>query len=120
MLRRSLYFALFRENEVSTQAYETAEHTPPAPAMSTGLEVASFRTLSEHDRRAIAAIIEAKMRLKLAQAQVREDVKALAERLRMKPAELNRIARLATQERERGNVLAHEKALIEVAEQVVF
>ena len=60
------------------------------------------------------------MRLKLAQAQMREDLKAVADRLGMKSAELNRIVRLATQERERGNVLAHEKALIEVAEQVVF
>lgn len=60
------------------------------------------------------------MRLKLAQAQVRDDVKAVADRLGMKSSELNRIVRLATREREVGNVLVHEKALIEVAEQVVF
>ena len=93
----------------------SATREPEAP-----FQVASFRTLSEHDRRAIIAVIEAKIRLKLAQAQVREDVKALADRLAMKPAELNRIVRLATQERERGNVLIHEKALIELAEQVVL
>lgn len=105
---------------MSTEAYASTEHTPTAAGVATGIEIASFRTLSDHDRRTIVAIIEAKVRLKLAQAQVREDVKAAAERLRMKPAELNRIVRLATQERERGNVLAHEKALIELAEQVVF
>jgi hypothetical protein len=38
----------------------------------------------------------------------------------MKSAELNRIIKLAMQERERGNVLTHEKALIDVAEQIVF
>lgn len=110
----------FCGNKVSMQADESTERTSPATETSSGLEVASFRTLSEHDRRAIIAIIEAKMRLKLAQAQIREDAKAVADRLGMKPAELNRIVRLATQERERGNVLVHEKALIEVAEQVVF
>lgn len=105
---------------MTIEAYEATESAPITPKMSTGLEVASFRALSPHDRAAIVAIIEAKMRLKLAQGQVREDVKAVADRLGMKPVELNRIVRLATQERERGNVLVHEKALIEVAEQVVF
>ena len=105
---------------MSTEVHEANDHTPPGPEISSGLAVASFRTLSEHDRRAIVAIIEAKMRLKLVQAQVREDAKAVADRLGMKPAELNRIVSLATKERERGNVLAHEKALIEVAEQVVL
>lgn len=86
---------------------------------SGGSDVASFRTLSEHDRKAIGAIIESKHRITLAQAQAREDVKVLAERLGMKSSELNRIVRLAIRERERGNVLAHEKAMIEVAEQIV-
>lgn len=97
---------------MDTQTIET----PTSPAAN----IASFRVLSEHDRNAIVAIIEAKLRLKMAQAQVREDVKAVAERLGMKPVELNRIVRLATQEREHGNVLVHEKTLIEFAEQVVF
>jgi hypothetical protein len=103
------------------EAQETNTHTPAAaPEIKTGLEVASFRVLSEHDRRAITGIIEAKMRLKLAQGQIRDDVKTIADKLGIKPSELNRIVALATKERERGNVLAHEKALIEVAEQVVF
>jgi hypothetical protein len=87
---------------------------------STGSELASFRTLAEHDRQAIAAVIESKYRIKLAQDQVREDLKAVAETLGMKSSELNRIINLTMQERERGNVLLHEKALIDVAEQVVF
>ena len=87
---------------------------------STGSDFASFRTLSEHDRQAIGAIIETKYRIKLAQDQVREDLKAVAGNLGMKSSELNRIIKLAMQERERGNVLLHEKALIDVAEQVVF
>ena len=86
---------------------------------TTGSDFASFRTLSEHDRAAITAIIETKVRIRLAQGQAREDVKAVAERLGMKPGELNKIVRLAMQERDKGNVLAHEKAMIEVAEQLV-
>lgn len=82
--------------------------------------IASFRTLAEHDRKAIKGVIEAKARLKMAQDQLREDSKAIADRLGMKPAELNKIVRYAARERERGNVLALEKALIEVAEQVVL
>ena len=86
---------------------------------STGSDFASFRALSEHDRASITSIIETKVRIRLAQGQAREDVKAVADRLGMKPAELNKIVRLAMQEREKGNVLMHEKALIEVAEQLV-
>ena len=85
-----------------------------------GSELASFRALSEHDRQAIAGVIESKYRIKLAQDQAREDLKAVAEKLGMKSSELNRIIKLAMQERERGNVLMHEKALIDVAEQIVF
>jgi hypothetical protein len=83
-------------------------------------EYATFRTLSEHDRQAIASVIESKYRIKLAQDQAREDLKAVAENLGMKSSELNRVIKLAMQERERGNILTHEKALIEVAEQVVL
>ncbi len=86
---------------------------------SSGSEFASFRVLSEHDRAAINSIIETKVRIRLAQGQAREDVKAIADRLGMKPVELNKIVRLAMQELEKGNVLMHEKALIEVAEQLV-
>ena len=86
---------------------------------SSGTEFASFRVLSEHDRAAITAIIETKVRITLAQGQAREDVKAVADKLGMKPAELNKIVSLAMREREKGNILLHEKALIEVAEQLV-
>ena len=86
---------------------------------SSGSDFASFRVLSEHDRAAITTIIETRIRIRLAQGQAREDVKAVADRLGMKPSELNKIVRLAMQEREKGNVLMHEKALIEVAEQLV-
>ncbi|MEN3355073.1 MAG: hypothetical protein V7640_3231 [Betaproteobacteria bacterium] len=100
----------------------TIETRGPARSISdigtSGSELASFRTLSEQDRQAITAIIESKYRIKLAQDQAKEDLKAVAEKLGLKSSELNRIVKLATQERERGNVLVHEKALIEVAEQV--
>ena len=86
---------------------------------SSGTAFASFRALSEHDRAAITAIIETKVRITLAQGQAREDVKAVADKLGMKPAELNKIISLAMREREKGNILIHEKALIEVAEQLV-
>ncbi len=86
---------------------------------SSGAEFAAFRALSEHDRQAINAIIQNKDRIKLAQAQLREDVKVVAERLGMKSSELNRIVRLAMKEQEQGNALLHEKALIEVAEQLL-
>lgn len=91
-----------------------------ADSTSVHTSVATFRTLSERDRKAIGLVVESKYRVKLAQDQVTEDVKALSERLGMKSAELNKIIALSMKERERGNVLAHEKALIEVAEQLVF
>jgi len=73
----------------------------------TGSGLASFRALSDHDRQAITGIIESKYRIKLAQDQAKEDVKAVAEKLGMRSSELNRIIKLAMQERERGNVLMH-------------
>ena len=94
-------------------------HPAHAENAASGTEFASFRALSEHDRQAINGIIQGKDRIKLAQAQLRDDVKTVAERLGMKTSELNRIVRLAMQEQERGNALLHEKALIEVAEQLV-
>lgn len=94
-------------------------HSARGEASNPGTELASFRALSEHDRQAINAIIQTKDRIKLAQAQLREDVKTVAERLGMKSSELNRIVRLVMQEQERGNALVHEKALIEVAEQLL-
>ncbi|HEY0337129.1 MAG TPA: hypothetical protein VGC70_07265 [Burkholderiales bacterium] len=102
-----------------TDSYTESTISDSSPDIGvTGSEFASFRTLSEHDRVALKAIIESKYRLRLAQDQAREDIKAVAEKLGMKSSELNRIVKLAMQERERGNVLLHEKALIEVAEQV--
>ena|SRR5688500_787271 len=103
-----------------TDSYTESPEAITPEATSTGSEFASYRALSEHDRAAIRAVIETKTRIKLAQGQVREDTKAVADRLGMKPSELNRIISLAMRERERGNVLAQEKALIEVAEQIVF
>jgi hypothetical protein len=103
-----------------TENYEARGSNPPTEVISNSNgEFASFRTLSEPDRNAVKAIIQGKERVKLVQSQLREDVKVIAERLGMKPAELNRVVRLAMQEQEKGNVLLHEKALIEVAEQVV-
>jgi hypothetical protein len=101
-----------------TYAAEARGSTHPDDIGATTSQFASFRALSVHDREAIGAMIEAKYRMKLAQDQMREDVKAIAERLGMKSSELNRIVRLAMRERERGNVLQHEKALIELAEQI--
>ncbi|HYC47139.1 MAG TPA: hypothetical protein VED01_16825 [Burkholderiales bacterium] len=103
-----------------TDSYTESSSAVSTEIASTGTELASYRALAEHDRAAIRAIIETKMRIKLAQGQAREDAKAVADRLGMKPSELNRIVSLAMRERERGNVLAQEKALIDLAEQLVF
>jgi len=105
-----------------TDSYTDSESSGPSisDSGSSGSDFASFRALSEHDRAAITAIIATKVRITLAQGQAREDVKAVADKLGMKPAELNKIVSLAMRERERGNVLMHEKALIEVAEQIVL
>lgn len=97
-----------------TDSYTDSESSSPSisDSASSTSDFASFRALSEHDRAAITAIIETKVRIRLAQGQAREDVKAVADKLGMKPAELNKIVSLAMRER--------EKALIEVAEQIVL
>jgi len=104
-----------------TDSYTDSASTPASISDigSSGSEFASFRALSQQDRAAITSIIETKVRIRLAQGQAREDVKTVADKLGMKPGELNKIVRLAMLELEKGNVLVHEKALIEIAEQLV-
>lgn len=53
------------------------------------------------------------------QAQLKEDLKALADYLAIKPAQVARIISLVERERAKGDVLAAERDLLDAAESMV-
>jgi hypothetical protein len=81
--------------------------------------LASIRHISDKDRRAILDICDEQEKLKRRQAQVRDDIKAVALRGGMKTAQLSKILKLVREERAKGNVLTSEQEIIDAAEQVI-
>lgn len=81
--------------------------------------VATIREMTPDDARAIRNIIDSKFRLKSQQVQVRDDVKAVADRLGIKTKDLNAIIKRAIEEQSKGNVIAWERQLLDLAEKVV-
>jgi hypothetical protein len=77
-----------------------------------------MRTLVPLDVTAINAIITSQDVLKQSQAQIRDDIKALAERLETKPARVNAIIRLVRKEAAEPGSLEFEQDTLDAAEKV--
>ncbi|MFA7655030.1 hypothetical protein [Acidithiobacillus thiooxidans] len=71
--------------------------------------------LDSRDREAIEDIINRRAGITSMQAQLKEDIKAIAERTGTKPAQINKIISLVEKERDKGDVLAVERDIIDVA-----
>lgn len=80
--------------------------------------IATIKSFTKDDCKTIQHIMESKDRVKAAQAQVRDDVKAFADRLGTTTKKLNRIITLVAAERNKGNVIAEEQAVLDAAQQV--
>ena len=67
-------------------------------------------------KEAIEDIINRRMGIASLQAQIKEDIQAVAESLGVKAAYLNRIITLVEKERAKGDILSGERDIIEAVE----
>ena len=72
--------------------------------------------LDHKAREAIEDIINRREGINSIQAQLKEDIKAIAEYLAVKPAQVARIISLVERERAKGDVLEAERGVIDAAE----
>lgn len=75
--------------------------------------------LDHKAREAIEDVINRREGIHSMQAQLKEDIKAIAEYLAVKPAQVARIIRLVERERAKGDILAAERGVIDAAESLV-
>ena len=72
--------------------------------------------LDEKTKSIIEDILNRKTKIALQREDIREDIKAVAERMGVTPAAVNRIMTLADKERSKGDVLHIEREVIDAAE----
>lgn len=77
-----------------------------------------MRTMTTADIATLQAVITSQDRLKGEQAQIRDDIKALAERLETKPARINAIIRLVRKEEAEPGTLEFEHETLKAAEDI--
>ena len=75
--------------------------------------------LDQKAREVIEDILNRRQGIQSLQAQLKEDLKALADYLAIKPAQVSRIISLVERERAKGDVLAAERDLLDTAESMV-
>ncbi|MBU2750302.1 hypothetical protein HER14_04955 [Acidithiobacillus thiooxidans] len=75
--------------------------------------------LDHKAREVIEDIINRREGINSIQAQLKEDIKAIAEYLAVKPAQVARIISLVERERAKGDVLEAERGVIDAAESMV-
>ena len=76
--------------------------------------------LDHKAREAIEDIINRREGINSIQAQLKEDIKAIAEYLAVKPAQVARIISLVERERAKGDVLEAERWVIDAAESMIL
>ena len=75
--------------------------------------------ISVKTREAVEDIINRRTKIASLQEQVKEDVKAVAEHLGVKPARLNKIIGLVEKERQTGEVVGDEREMLDMVEELV-
>ncbi len=74
--------------------------------------------LEPSDKAAFEDILTRRIRLKSQQDQIKEDIKALAEKLDIRVSQVNKILGLVEKERSKGAILEEEKDNLETAQEV--
>lgn len=74
--------------------------------------------LSDKDHRAIEDIIERRTGIASIQAQIKDDIKAIADRTGTKAAQINRIIALVEKERAKGDIISGERDIIDAAGEI--
>ncbi len=75
--------------------------------------------ISKKAREAIEDIINRRAKIASMQEQLKEDVKAVAEHLDIKPGKLNKIIGLVEKERQSGEVVEEERNTLDAVESLV-
>ncbi len=75
--------------------------------------------LNAEHKKAILAIIGNKNQIKLDQEALKDDVKALSEKLGISVGEINAIVNIVSQEQEKGGVILSKTKQLNLAEQVL-
>lgn len=74
--------------------------------------------LEQQDHQIIEDIIHRRAGIASMQEQIKDDVKAIAERAGVKPAKINKVIVLVEKERAKGDVLEGERGIIDAAETI--
>lgn len=77
------------------------------------------RTLTEEHKKSIMALVGNKNQIKMDQEAIRDDTKAIADKLGIKPGEVNRIVSLVIQEQEKGGAIRDVENILDLANQVL-
>lgn len=81
--------------------------------------VEGTRTLSKEHKDSILAIIENKKILQVDQEAIKDDIKALADKLGITTTKVNKIVGLFIKETSKGGALQEEQDIIDLVEQVI-
>jgi hypothetical protein len=77
------------------------------------------RTLTDEHKKMIMALVGNKNQLKFDQEAIRDDTKAIADKLGIKTGEVNRIVSLVIQEQEKGGAIKDVENILDLANQVL-
>lgn len=86
---------------------------------SKGGSTEPVRTLTEEHKKMLMALVGNKNQIKMDQEAIRDDTKAIADKLGIKPGEVNRIVSLVVQEQEKGGAIRDVENIIDLANQVL-
>lgn len=89
------------------------------PGAKGGSAIEPIRTLTTEHKNMILALITNKNQLKMDQEAIRDDTKAIADKLGLKVGEISRVVTLVTQEQEKGGALSNLENVIDLANQVL-
>lgn len=81
-------------------------------------DVLGVQITSEH-RKALRAILDNMEKIKMDNEALKEDKKALADQMNVKPAIINKITSIMKKEQEEGGVLRQERNTLDLIEQVL-
>ena len=89
------------------------------PGGGKGSSSEPVRTLTEEHKKMILALVGNKNQIKMDQEAIRDDTKAIADKLGLKTGEVNRIVSLVIQEQEKGGAIKDVETVIDLANQVL-
>ncbi len=78
-----------------------------------------IRTLSTEHKKMIMGLVENKNQIKRDQEMVKDDTKAIADKLGIKTGEMNKIVSLIIKEQEKGGAIQLEENILDLATQVL-